>query len=170
MLGHWLAEPHMREWWGDPEEALAEIVEAMDSDSTEPLIVELDGKPIGYIQIWFIAFEDDNPSRNCPSTPSASMYRSAWPACRSGLGSRRCVNSSHPVRGSLPHLIIDPDPANMRAVRAYEKAGFEAFDERITVLRPRLDDGARRVNRPNRLPTQSPAPNPSQMCFCRANW
>ena len=29
-----------------------------------------------------------------------------------------------------PRVIIDPDPANGRAIRAYEKAGFRAIDRR----------------------------------------
>ena len=29
-----------------------------------------------------------------------------------------------------PRVIIDPDPANGRAVRAYEKAGFRPIDRR----------------------------------------
>ena len=48
MLAAWLAQPHVAEWWDDdsPEASLAEIVEAMDSVETEPLIVELGGRPI----------------------------------------------------------------------------------------------------------------------------
>ena len=34
--------------------------------------------------------------------------------------------------------ITDPDPANARAIRAYEKAGFEAFGTRISVYGPAL--------------------------------
>ena len=31
-------------------------------------------------------------------------------------------------RNGAPRVITDPDPANARAVRAYEKAGFEKVD------------------------------------------
>ena len=32
------------------------------------------------------------------------------------------------AKGGARHLIIDPDPENGRAVRAYEKAGFRSID------------------------------------------
>ena len=37
-----------------------------------------------------------------------------------------------------PRVIIDPDPTNARAIRAYEKAGFTAFDTRTTIYGPAL--------------------------------
>ena len=67
MLKVWLAEPHVAEWWDDgPEASLAEIVEAMDSISTEPLIVELDGRPIAYVQSYDPHLEDDHPYQDQP--------------------------------------------------------------------------------------------------------
>ncbi|WP_416859558.1 GNAT family N-acetyltransferase [Mesorhizobium sp. M8A.F.Ca.ET.057.01.1.1] len=33
----------------------------------------------------------------------------------------------------VPRVIIDPDPANIRAIRAYEKAGFRAIDRRQSI-------------------------------------
>jgi aminoglycoside 6'-N-acetyltransferase len=32
-----------------------------------------------------------------------------------------------------PRVITDPNPRNARAVRAYEKAGFRALDDRRTI-------------------------------------
>ena len=37
----------------------------------------------------------------------------------------------------VPRVVIDPDPANARAIRAYEKAGFRAFDTRTSSMVPR---------------------------------
>jgi aminoglycoside 6'-N-acetyltransferase len=37
-----------------------------------------------------------------------------------------------------PRVVIDPDPANVRAIRAYEKAGFAAFDTRTSIYGPAL--------------------------------
>ena len=37
-----------------------------------------------------------------------------------------------------PRVIIDPDPANTRAIRAYEKAGFRPFGERTSKYGPAL--------------------------------
>ena len=37
-----------------------------------------------------------------------------------------------------PRVVIDPDPGNPRAIRAYEKAGFAAFDTRTSIYGPAL--------------------------------
>jgi aminoglycoside 6'-N-acetyltransferase len=42
------------------------------------------------------------------------------------------------LASGVPRLIIDPDPDNARAIRAYEKAGFVAFDRRTTIYGPAL--------------------------------
>ncbi|CLP86098.1 Uncharacterised protein [Mycobacterium tuberculosis] len=36
----------------------------------------------------------------------------------------------------MPRLVIDPDPDNIRAIRAYEKAGFRYVDSRTTIYGP----------------------------------
>jgi aminoglycoside 6'-N-acetyltransferase len=35
-------------------------------------------------------------------------------------------------------VVIDPDPDNAAAIRAYEKAGFRAFDRRTSIYGPAL--------------------------------
>ncbi len=66
MLASWLAEPHVAEWWDDPEVELAAIREHIDSISVEPLIVELDGQPIGYLQSYDPHLEDGHPYQDQP--------------------------------------------------------------------------------------------------------
>ncbi len=141
MLGRWLAEPHVAEWWSEgPEAALAEIVEAMDSDSTEPLIVELDGKPIGYVQSYDPHLEDDHPYQDQPfGTLGIDVSIGVPELVGVGHGSRLLRAFAEILfEEGCPRIVIDPDPANKRAIRAYEKAGFKAFDERTTVYGPAL--------------------------------
>ena len=141
MLGRWLAEPHVAEWWSEgPEAALAEIVEAMDSDSTEPLIVELDGQPIGYVQSYDPHLEDDHPYQDQPfGTLGVDVTIGVPELVGVGHGSRLLRDFADILfEEGCPRVIIDPDPANKRAIRAYEKAGFKAFDERTTVYGPAL--------------------------------
>ncbi|HRO11403.1 MAG TPA: GNAT family N-acetyltransferase, partial [Amaricoccus sp.] len=58
LLLAWLRAPHVREWWGDPEEELALIRDMVEGrDTTRPYLIELAGRPVGYIQVWFV---DDN--------------------------------------------------------------------------------------------------------------
>ena len=140
MLARWLAEPHLAEWWGDPEESVAEIREAMDSVETEPLIVELGGRPIAYIQSYDPHLEDGHPYQDQPFGTLGIDVSIGDPALVGiGHGSaiiRQFVDTL--FAEGTPRVVIDPDPANIRAIRAYEKAGFRAFDTRTSVYGPAL--------------------------------
>ena len=140
LIGRWLAEPHLKQWWGDPDEALAEIEEAMDDIATEPLIVELDGRPIGYLQSYDPHLEDGHPYRDQPfGTLGMDISIGEPDLVGKGHGSaivRQFVELLF-CEGT-PRVVIDPDPANTRAIRAYEKAGFTAFDTRTTIYGPAL--------------------------------
>ncbi|MBN8997843.1 MAG: GNAT family N-acetyltransferase, partial [Rhizobiales bacterium] len=38
----------------------------------------------------------------------------------------------------VPHIIVDPDPANERAIRTYQQAGFRVLDRRTSIHGPAL--------------------------------
>lgn len=138
MLKAWLAEPHLREWWGDPDEVVAEIREAMASVETEPLIGELDGRPIAYLQWYDPHLEDDHPYQDQPfGTLGIDLSIGPPDFLGKGHGSAmlRALADDLFDEGA-PRLIIDPDPANARAIRAYEKAGFRHFDTRTSIYGP----------------------------------
>ena len=141
MLRSWLAEPHVAEWWGEgPDASLAEIVEAMDSVETEPLIVELDGRPIAYIQSYDPHLEDGHPYRDQPFG-TLGMDISIGPPDLVGKGHGSAIVRQFTdmlFEEGCPRVIIDPHPDNRRAIRAYEKAGFVAFDTRTSVYGPAL--------------------------------
>ena len=54
-------------------------------------------------------------------------------ARRSSGSSSTCCSQE-----GAPRVVIDPDPANLRAIRAYEKAGFRPFDARTSAYGPAL--------------------------------
>ena len=85
LLAGWLGQPHLREWWGDPEESLAEMEEVMDSVSVEALIVELQGKPVAYLQCYDPHMEDDHPYQDQP-TGTLGLDISIGPAELLGKG------------------------------------------------------------------------------------
>jgi aminoglycoside 6'-N-acetyltransferase len=140
IIAGWLAEPHVAEWWDDPDEEIAAIREHIDSISVEPLIIELDGRPIGYLQSYDPHLEDDHPYRDQPfGTLGIDLSIGDPDLVGIGHGSaivRQFVEEL--FAEGTPRVIIDPDPANLRAIRAYEKAGFKAFDTRMSVYGPAL--------------------------------
>ena len=131
---------YLKEWWGDPAEAIVEIEAAMDDIATEPLIVEMDGRPIAYLQSYDPHLEDDHPYQDQPmGTLGLDMSIGDPGLVGRGHGSAMIRQfAAQLFAEGAPRLIIDPDPANARAIRAYEKAGFRAFDTRTTQFGPAL--------------------------------
>lgn len=135
LLAAWLAEPHVVEWWGDPDQGLAEIRDAMESVSVEPLIVELQGRPIAYLQSYDPHMEDDHPYQDQP-TGTLGIDLTIGVSDLVGIGHGSAIVRQFAdalFEEGAPRLIIDPHPDNARAIRAYEKAGFRAFDTRTTI-------------------------------------
>jgi aminoglycoside 6'-N-acetyltransferase len=133
LLAGWLAAPHVAEWWTDGVEAsLAEIRQAMDSIDTEPLVVELAGRPIAYLQSYDPHLEDDHPYADQPFG-TLGIDLSIGPAEMVGIGHGSAIVKQFVEElfdeGAL-RVIIDPHPDNSRAIRAYEKAGFREMDRR----------------------------------------
>jgi len=136
MIAAWLAEPHVAQWWDDPEKEIAQIREHIDSISVEPLIVELDGKPIAYLQSYDPHMEDGHPYADQPFG-TLGIDLSIGPPELIGLGHGTAIVRQFVAdlfEEGAPRVIIDPNPANGRAIRAYEKAGFRSIDRRQTVF------------------------------------
>ncbi|TKT82793.1 GNAT family N-acetyltransferase [Aquamicrobium sp. LC103] len=136
----WLRQPHVAEWWDDPETEIESIREHIDSVSVEPLIIELDGRPIGYLQSYDPHLEDDHPYQDQPTgTLGIDLSIGIPELVGKGHGSAILRQFADELFAEgTPRVIIDPDPANGRAVRAYEKAGFKAFDTRTSQYGPAL--------------------------------
>lgn len=135
MIAGWLAKPHLAEWWGDPATEIASIQGHIDSDSVEPLIVELNGRAIAYLQSYDPHLEDDHPYADQPFGTLGIDISIGVPELL-GLGHGSAI-----VRQFIEMLfeegavrvIIDPHPDNARAIRAYERAGFREIDRRQTI-------------------------------------
>ncbi len=138
MLARWLAEPHVRQWWDDPEKELAEIREHMDSVSVEPLIVEHGGRPIAYLQSYDPHLEDGHPYNDQPfGTLGVDLTIGVPELVGVGHGSAMLSQFVEELFDEgTPRVVIDPDPNNGRAIRAYEKAGFRKVDERVSIYGP----------------------------------
>jgi aminoglycoside 6'-N-acetyltransferase len=134
LIETWLKAPHMREWWGEPEEELGHIRAMVEGrDTTRPFLIVLSGKPVGYIQYWFLAHWQNAEwitaypwLRELPSDAvgiDLSIGEAALLSRGIGSAAARALASRLYAEGYRT-LIIDPDIANLRAIRAYEKAGF----------------------------------------------
>ena len=145
LLEGWMAQPHWREWWGEPHGEIANICDMIEGkDTTRPFLFHIDGKPAGYIQYWHVGHHQ-NPSWISRNPWLADLPRDAIGVDLSigdgddlskGFGTA-ALKAFVDILRSLGHstIIIDPDPDNARAIRAYEKAGFrpvEAYNRNTT--------------------------------------
>ncbi|MGB8817861.1 MAG: GNAT family N-acetyltransferase [Rhizobiaceae bacterium] len=140
LLGRWIALPHWQEWWGEPAQELADIFSSLDSEAVEPMIVELGGKPFAYAQTYDPHLEADHPYQDQPfGTIGVDISIGEAANLNKGHGSAILKALAELLfEEGTPRLIIDPDPTNAMAIRAYEKAGFKAFDTRTSIHGPAL--------------------------------
>lgn len=135
LLRDWLSQPHNAEWWDDADEAVEEIREAMDSVETEPLIVEWKGKPIAYLQCYDPHLEEGHPYQDQPFGTLGLDISIGEPELV-GVGHGSAIISQFAEQlfeEGCPRVIIDPHPDNVRAIRAYEKAGFHELYRIATI-------------------------------------
>lgn len=134
LLRTWAAQPHWSEWWGEADGVVDEIAGHIGSDEVEPLIAELDGKPVAYVQVYDPHLEEGHAYQDQPfGTLGVDM--SIGPAALLGAGHGPALLAQFCetlFEEGCPRVVVDPHPDNVRAIRAYEKAGFKPFDTRTT--------------------------------------
>ena len=126
LMRGWLAQPHVRAWWGDPEEEIALIDADIETGPTGMRLVAWQGTPFAYVQ--------DYPAHHWPM-PHYAAFPAGTRAVDTFLGAPAFLGQGHAARylrqrcGELvaqgaTAVVIDPSPDNERAVRAYRRAGF----------------------------------------------
>ena len=127
LVRRWLAAPHVREWWGDPDGQFALVSEDLERPAMDQFVVTIDGRPFAYLQCYDQTPWPDNGLGIHPlGTRGIDQFIGEPDMIDRGHGSaliRSFVDQL--LRGGTPRVVTDPDPANSRAVRAYEKAGFQ---------------------------------------------
>jgi aminoglycoside 6'-N-acetyltransferase len=147
LVKSWLEAPHVAEWWSDADGAITEIAEILEGSPVKPFIVELLGRPIGYIQAYDPHEEIDHPYQDQPpGTLGIDQFIGDRDMVGLGHGPAMIQTFCRRLFGEgAGRVITDPDPANRNAIRAYEKAGFKKDDIRTTeygtVLMMHVDAG-----------------------------
>jgi aminoglycoside 6'-N-acetyltransferase len=126
LIQNWLALPYVREWWGDPDEQYALVSGDLDEPAMDQYIVSLDRGPFGYLQCYALAAWNTGLGPQPPGTRGIDLFIGQADMIGLGHGSallRQFVDDL--LRTGSRRVVTDPDPANFRAIRAYEKAGFQ---------------------------------------------
>jgi len=126
LVKHWLSLPHVREWWGDPAEQYALVSGDLDEPAMEQYIFSIFGSPFAYLQCYDLTVWNSGFGTHPSGTRGIDQFIGEPSMIERGHGSgliRRFVDDQ--LQQGAPRIVTDPDPANGRAIRAYEKAGFE---------------------------------------------
>jgi aminoglycoside 6'-N-acetyltransferase len=130
MLRRWLGTPEVVRWWGDPSHEYALI----EGDLNEPLmtmcIVSYHGRPFAYAQHYAVESWPQQHFAHLPSgTRSIDAFIGEPDMLGIGHGSAFLRILARALRANgAPAVVIDPDVDNVRARRAYAKAGFAGDD------------------------------------------
>ena len=122
----WLAMPEVVEWWGDPDEQFELVREDLESVAMDQFIIALDDRPFAYLQCYDPRAWPENGLGSHPSgTRGIDQFIGDLNMIGHGHGSafiRQFTDGL--LTAGTPRVLTDPDPANARAIRAYERAGF----------------------------------------------
>lgn len=123
----------MRPWWGEGDHEWKLVLEGEASGESRGFAVFQNQIFFGYVQVWM------------PNWAPEHLLEEPWQAdapdgtrgiditlASAGLGHGAKIVRAFAnmlFAEGIGRLTIDPDVGNVRALRAYEKAGFRIFDE-----------------------------------------
>jgi aminoglycoside 6'-N-acetyltransferase len=127
MVRRWLETPHVGQWWHDPDEQFTLVSEDLDHPAMDQFVVTADDRPFAYLQCYDpTAWSDNGLGRHPLGTRGIDQFIGEPDMIDRGHGSaliRGFVDDL--LKKGTPRVVTDPDPENFRAIRAYEKAGFQ---------------------------------------------
>jgi RimJ/RimL family protein N-acetyltransferase len=138
LMHRWLNASHVRRWWYAEGTSYAEIEEhylpAIEGrEATKPFLILHGDEPIGYVQSHRISAEDDETYASLVDVESSAgvdLFIGEPEYLHRGLGRhviRRFLSEHAFSDPGIAVCVIGPEPKNIAAIGAYEKAGFRFF-------------------------------------------
>ena len=126
MLERWLRTTEVVRWWGDPQEQAALLRDDLDEPRMVMRIVALAGRPFAYAQDYDVhAWPQPHFAHLPAGTRAIDSFIGEPDMIGQGHGSCYLRLLAQRLRADgAPVVAIDPDVENLRARRAYAKAGF----------------------------------------------
>jgi len=125
----WMSSPHVQPFWSEdgstPEDEVEQALDLIGSDEGAPFIIELNKRPIGYIQYYRCGPDQ------LEGALGLDLFIGDVSLTGEGLGPQilRQFGDDLLAKGAT-RLVIDPGSHNDRALSAYRKAGFESLETR----------------------------------------
>jgi aminoglycoside 6'-N-acetyltransferase len=127
MIRRWLETPEVAHWWGDPDEQYALVSSDLDHPDMDQFIVTTDDRPFGYVQCYALSAWNQGFGAQPLATRGIDQFIGEPGMIGRGHGSAFIRQFGDSLLASgIPRIVTDPDPENVRAVRAYAKAGFQS--------------------------------------------
>jgi aminoglycoside 6'-N-acetyltransferase len=125
LIKGWLETPHVSEWWHDPAEQFELVSGDLDHPDMAQFIVTTQARPFAYLQCYNISAWDAGFGPQPAGTRGLDQFIGEQDMLNRGHGSAFMrAFAERLLADGTPRVVIDPDPNNARAIRAYEKAGF----------------------------------------------
>jgi aminoglycoside 6'-N-acetyltransferase len=130
----WLGAPHVTQWWGDPDAQYALVRGDLAHPDMQQWIVSRADRAFAYLQCYRPeAWPTGGLGSQPPGTRGIDQFIGEADMVGRGHGSAFIrAFADEALAAGAPRIITDPHPANARAVRAYEKAGFLKQREVVT--------------------------------------
>ena len=126
LIRRWLSLPHVREWWGDPDQQYALVSGDLDEPAMDQYIFSAAGDPFAYLQCYDLTAWNSGFGTHPKATRGIDLFIGEPDMIERGHGSALIrAFADERLRQGAPRIVTDPDPANGRAISAYRKAGFE---------------------------------------------
>jgi len=128
LVAAWLHRPHVAQWWGDPEQALAAV--RHHPVATEALI-KIDARPAGFV-CWQTPPREELVAAGLSDLPAdlvdVDILIGEPDALGQGIGAAALSQVLARLRDEGVRTVgLGTAVANRRALRAYEKVGFHPF-------------------------------------------
>jgi RimJ/RimL family protein N-acetyltransferase len=146
LLCEWVNRPHVAQWWDQPRTQSAiddEYLPLATGDSTtQAFIACMDGQAIGFIQGYVVLGSGDGwwEDETDPGARGIDQFLADESRLNQGLGTAMVRAFVDRLLGdpAVTKVQTDPSPANARAIRCYEKAGFRTVGQVQTPDGPAL--------------------------------
>lgn len=128
LIRSWLSRPDIQDWWGPLQTIEAEVMLAIRSEHAISRLILAAGVPVGYghavdATLW----GDQLPKELTPGTWDIDLFIASETHRNQGIGANALGLLTAEVFATTlaTAVCVFPSIANERAVRAYEKAGFQ---------------------------------------------
>ena len=121
----WLEAPHVAQWWHDPSEQFELVSGDLADPDMAQFIVSADAREFAYLQCYNLGAWDTGFGPQPEGARGLDQFigEADMLGCGHGAAFIRAF-ADRLLASGTPRVVIDPDPANARAIRAYERAGF----------------------------------------------